>query len=110
MEQTSINDIRIDRLPEVRLKDRRLNDTAVLKGKSRRKYVFTDQIDQLIRESYLNHRDAKMRPGIPLLAKRVGIPRWALKKRARAGLGPNEETALEREGTGDSGALCVDER
>jgi hypothetical protein len=54
-----------------------------VKVQSRRKYVFTDQIDQLIRESYLNHQDSKTRPGIPLLAKRVGIPHWALKKRAR---------------------------
>ncbi|MGA3314839.1 MAG: hypothetical protein ABSC64_00210 [Candidatus Korobacteraceae bacterium] len=50
---------------------------------NRRKYVFTDQIDQLIREIYLNHRDAKKRPGIPILAKKVGMPHWALKKRAR---------------------------
>ncbi len=32
---------------------------------SRRKYVFTDQIDQLIREIYLNHRDAKDTPWYP---------------------------------------------
>jgi hypothetical protein len=50
---------------------------------SRRKYVFTDQIDQLIREIYLNHRDAKTRHGIRLLSKKVGMPHWALKKRAR---------------------------
>src|SRR5271157_1419578 len=50
---------------------------------SRRKYVFTDQIDQFIREIYLNHRDAKTRPGIRLLARKVGMPHWALKKRAR---------------------------
>src|SRR5271157_4680407 len=50
---------------------------------SRRKHVFTDQIDQLIREIYLNHRDAKTRPGIRLLARKVGMPHWALKKRAR---------------------------
>jgi hypothetical protein len=54
-----------------------------VKAQSRRKYIFTDQIDQLIREVYLNHRDEKIRPGIPLLAKEVGIPHWALKKRAR---------------------------
>jgi len=48
-----------------------------------RKYVFTDQIDQLIREIYLNHRDAKTGFGIRPLAKKVGIPHWALKKRAR---------------------------
>jgi hypothetical protein len=50
---------------------------------SRRKYVFTDQIDQLIREIYLNQRDAKKRLGIRPLAKRVGMPHWVLKKRAR---------------------------
>ena len=50
---------------------------------SRRKYVFTDQIDQLVRDIYLNHRDAKIGFGIRPLAKKVGIPHWALKKRAR---------------------------
>jgi len=50
---------------------------------SRRKYVFTDQIDQLIREIYLNHRGAKTGFGTRSLAKKVGIPHWALKKRAR---------------------------
>src|SRR5271165_1148116 len=59
------------------------DDRRGSKAKRRRKYVFTDQIDQLIREIYLNHRDAKSRPGIPLLAKKVGMPHWALKKRAR---------------------------
>ena len=54
-----------------------------VKAQGRRKYVFTDQIDQLIREIYLNHREAKTRPGIRLLAKKVGMPHWALKKRAR---------------------------
>jgi len=49
----------------------------------RRKYVFTNQIDQLIREVYLNHRDAKTGFGIRPLAKKVGMPHWALKKRAR---------------------------
>ena len=58
-------------------------DPGRVKAQSRRKYVFTDQIDQLIREIYLNHRDAKTRPGIRLLAKKVGMPHWALKKRAR---------------------------
>ena len=48
-----------------------------------RKYVFTEQIDQRIREIYLSHPDAKSRPGIRLLAKMVCIPHWALKKRAR---------------------------
>lgn len=49
----------------------------------RRKYVFTDQIDRLIQESYLSHQDSKKRSGIPQLAKKVGMPHWALKKRAR---------------------------
>jgi hypothetical protein len=50
---------------------------------SRRKHFFTDQIDQLIREIYLNHRHAKTGFGIRPLAKKVGLPHWALKKRAR---------------------------
>ena len=54
-----------------------------VKVRSRRKYVFTDQIDQLIREIYLSQRDVKTRPDIRLLAKKVGMPHWALKKRAR---------------------------
>src|SRR5664279_307623 len=58
-------------------------DPCLTKVQSRRKYVFTDQIDQLIREVYVNHRAAKARPGIPLLAKKIGMPHWALKKRAR---------------------------
>ena len=32
-----------------------------VKVQGRRKYVFTDQIDQLIRESYHNRRDKKTR-------------------------------------------------
>jgi len=53
------------------------------KAQSRHKYVFTDQIDQLIREIYMNHRDAKTGFGTRSLGKKVGIPQWALKKRAR---------------------------
>ena len=54
--------------------------------------MFTDQIDQLIREIYLNHRDAKAGFGIRPLAKKIGIPHWALKKRARElGLGRTKE-------------------
>jgi hypothetical protein len=53
------------------------------KAQTRRRYVFTDQIDQLIREIYLNHRGAKTGFGTRPLAKKVGIPHWALKKRAR---------------------------
>ena len=44
------------------------------KVQSRRKYVFTDQIDQLIQGAYLNHRDANTGFGIRALAKKVGIP------------------------------------
>ena len=53
-----------------------------VKIQSRRKYVFTDQIDRLIRESYHNRRDEKTRFNIRLPAKKVGMPHWALKKRA----------------------------
>jgi len=52
------------------------------KTRRRRKYVFTDQLDQLIREN-LDHREAKTGFGIRPLAKKVGMPNWALKKRAR---------------------------
>ena len=54
-----------------------------VKVQSRRKYVFTDQIDRLIRETYHNRREAKTRFNIRPLAKKVGMPPWALKKRAR---------------------------
>ena len=54
-----------------------------VKVQRRRKYVFTDQIDQLIQGAHLNHRDAKTGFGIRPLAKKVGISHWALKKRAR---------------------------
>src|SRR5947207_3864951 len=56
-----------------------------LGGKTQRgrKYVFTAQIDERIREIYLHHRNAKSRPGIRHLANLVAIPHWALKKRAR---------------------------
>ena len=49
----------------------------------RRKYIFMARIDQRIREIYLNHPDAKTRPGIRQLAEQIGIPHWAVKKRAR---------------------------
>ena len=58
-------------------------DPCRAKVRCKRKYIFTDQIDQRIREIYRNHHDSKTRPGIRLLAKKVGIPHWALKKRAR---------------------------
>ena len=54
---------------------------AIIRRK--RKYIFTEQIDERIREIYVSHPDAKSRPGIRLLAKKAGIPHWALKKRAR---------------------------
>ena len=49
----------------------------------RRKYIFNDQADQLIREAYLSPRDRKGMSSIHLLAKRLGMPHWALKKHAR---------------------------
>src|ERR1035441_4414152 len=60
-----------------------MEQTKTVRTTNKRKYAFTDQIDQVIREIYLTHRDAKKHPGIPLLAKKVGMPHWALKKRAR---------------------------
>jgi len=54
-----------------------------IKRRSRGKYTFTNQIDELIRAIYLDRPGAKTRPGIRVLAKKVGIPHWALKKRAR---------------------------
>jgi hypothetical protein len=59
------------------------DDRRGSKAKRRRKYIFSDQIDHLIREIYLSPPKAKTRPGIRLLAKKVGMPHWALKKRAR---------------------------
>ena len=55
----------------------------LVKTRSRRKYMFTNQIDELIRGFYVDRPGAKGRPGIRVLAKKVGIPHWALKKRAR---------------------------
>ena len=54
-----------------------------VKAQSRRKYVFTDQIDRLIRESYHNRQNERTRFSVRALAKKVGMPHWALKKRAR---------------------------
>ena len=66
--------------------------TNFRKKEGRRKYIFSDPIDQFIREIYLSHPGAKTRPGIRMLAKKVGIPHWALKKRARElGLGRTKE-------------------
>jgi hypothetical protein len=58
-------------------------DPCRAKVRRKRKYVFSDEIDRRIREIYQSAPDAKARPGIRLLAKKVGMPHWALKKRAR---------------------------
>jgi hypothetical protein len=52
-------------------------------ARRRRQYIFTPQLDDRIREIYVSHPGAKTRPGIRQLADRTGIPRWALRKRAR---------------------------
>lgn len=81
MELSPIKKIGEDCSPPVQLVCERELSRASTHG--RRKYTFSDQIDQLIREIYFSPPDAKNRPGIRLLAKKVGIPHWALKKRAR---------------------------
>lgn len=53
------------------------------RARSKRKYVFTDRLDQRIQEIYLQHPSARSRPGIHQLARQIGIPHWAIKKRAR---------------------------
>ena len=83
MEEITIQNVRLDRSPTVHLTLGEYRDTSGTKTRGRRKYVFTDEIDQLVREIYLKSPDAKTRPGIRLLAKKVGVPHWALKKRAR---------------------------
>ena len=99
MEEISMEKARAGSSHTVHLRQVACCDPCLTKVQSRRKYVFTDQIDQLIREIYLNHRDAKTRPGIRLLAKKVGMPHWALKKRARElGSGANQRAAMERGG------------
>ena len=70
-------------LPSVSLPAVEDSDAVGKKVRRHRKYVFTAQIDQRIREIYLSHPNAKTRPGIRQLAEQVGIPHWALKKRAR---------------------------
>ena len=83
MEEISIEKMCAGSPPPVHRRQVGCGDPACVKAQSRRKYVFTDQIDQLIREIYLNPRYAKTRSSIRLLAKKVGMPPWALKKRAR---------------------------
>ena len=82
MQQTPIQQMPIHRLRTVDLSNKTC-DSSRTTAQGRRKYNFTDQIDQRIREIYQNHPDAKTRPGIRLLAKKVGMPHWAVKKRAR---------------------------
>jgi hypothetical protein len=83
MEEMTIQNIRLDCSLTVHLTLGEYRDTPRAKTRNR-KYIFTDQIDQLVREIYLNPPGAKTRrPGIRLLAKKVGMPHWALKKRAR---------------------------
>ena len=83
MQQTPIQQMSLHSLRTVHLSNKKSCDSCRTTAQGRRKYNFTDQIDQRIREIYQNHPDAKTRPGIRLLAKKVGMPHWALKKRAR---------------------------
>ena len=83
MEEKTIQNMCLDCSPNISLTLGTYCDKSCARTRGRRKYFFTDQIDQLIREIYLSHRDARARPGIRLLAKKVGMPHWALKKRAR---------------------------
>ena len=82
MQQTPIQQMSIYRSHAVHLRNEKSCDSYQTKAQGRRKYIFTDQIDQRIREIYQNHPDAKTRPGIRLLAKKVGMPHWSLKRRA----------------------------
>lgn len=58
-------------------------DATGARRRGQRKYTFTDRIDQLIRETYLSRSRDNSRFSTRLLAKKVGIPHWALKKRAQ---------------------------
>src|SRR5439155_16761304 len=79
-------------LPSVSLPAVEDSDAVGKKVRRHRKCVFTAQIDQRIREIYFSHPNSKARPGIRHLAEQVGIPHWALKKRARElGLGRAKE-------------------
>ena len=83
MQETSPKNICTGCSSTVHLRCGRRCDPARVKAQGRRSYVFTDQVDQLIRELYLNHRNAKTCPSIRLLARKVAMPHWVLKKRAR---------------------------
>src|ERR1700758_964635 len=47
------------------------------------KWVSPLRIDDAIREIYLEHPQAKTRPGVAVLAARLGWPKWAVCRRAR---------------------------
>src|SRR3974390_2901223 len=84
MDQTSLQrKIRTHFSPVANLRQLECCGDARNNLQGRRKYIFTDQIDQLIREIYLSQRDARTRMGIRPLARKVGMPHWALKRRAR---------------------------
>lgn len=51
--------------------------------KTTRKYHFTEQIDQLIRAAYLERGTGRALIGLKPLARKLGMPHWAPKKRAR---------------------------
>ena len=83
MKEILMEQVRAGSSHTVHLRQAGCCEPCLTKVRSRRKYIFTDQIDQLVREIYLDAPGAKSRPGIRLLAKKVGMPHWALKKRAR---------------------------
>jgi hypothetical protein len=83
MEEISMEKVRASSSHTVHLRHVACGDPGHTKLQSRRKYTFTDQIDQLIREVYLSRPGAKTQLGIRPLAKKVGMPDWTLKKRAR---------------------------
>ena len=56
MEEMTIQNIRLDCSPSVRLTLGKYHDTSRARTHGRRKYIFTDQIDQLVREIYLSSR------------------------------------------------------
>lgn len=48
-----------------------------------KKFIFTERIDDAIRTIYIEHPQAKTRPGVRELADRLGWPKWAVCRRAR---------------------------
>jgi hypothetical protein len=57
--------------------------TSAPARKAKRKYHFTEQIDQLIRAAYLERGTGRTLIGLKPLVRKLGLPHWALKKRAR---------------------------